>query len=128
MWTIYWNDKSIPADNVQKICEIIDKLNLEYVDKKPIIVRVENDSGDTMCICIGNKEGYSFMDYISCDGCTAKHIKGENVGDDIISFHMGEYESEFYIRDTIKYQTALKALRFFLLYNTLDTEIEWEDD
>lgn len=61
---------------------------MNYFDGFPewVPLRVENDSGDTMCIGIGNKEGYGFTDYISCDGCMAKHVEGENAGDD--EFHL----------------------------------------
>ena len=128
MWKVCWEDKSKLLHDRKEVLELIEKLNEEYLDQGSIIVRVENDSGDTLCMGIGNKKGYSFIDYISHDGYMAKRAEGENVGDDIISFNMGGYESEFYISETIKYQTALAILKQYLLNNSLDNQVKWIDD
>ncbi len=38
---------------------------------------------------------------------------------------MGDDESEFYIRETVKYQTALEILKYFLTNNTVPENIVW---
>lgn len=128
MWKVYWDNKSVSLYEEKEVLELIDKLNNEYLDKNSQIVCIENDSGDTLCIGIGNRKEHSFIDYISYDGYIAKHVEGENVGDDILSFNMGSYESEFYISETIKYQTALTILKQYLLNNSLDDQVKWIDD
>ena len=128
MWIMYWNAESTSVDDAQEVFEIIDKLNLEYIKKEPIFVQVENANGDRMCIGIGSYEEYSFINFFPYDGASSKHVEGENEGNEVICFYMGEYESEFYISETIKYQTAINVLRTFVLDNTLDKAVEWIDD
>lgn len=128
MWTIYWNSESISVDNSREVFEIIDRLNLEYKKKTPIFVQVENSAGDRMCIGIGNNEEYSFINYFPFDGSSSKHVEGENEGNEVTCFYMGDYESEFYIDETIKYQTALNVLRAYVLNNILDKTVEWIED
>ncbi len=128
MWKVYWDDQLVSLYDDKDILKLIEKLNNEYLNKNPIIVRIENDSGDTLCIGIGNEKEYSFVDYISYDGYIAKHAEEENVGDDIICFNMGDYESEFYSNETVKYQTALMILKHYLLNNSLDNRVKWIDD
>ena len=128
MWTIYWNSESISVDNAREVFEVIDRLNLEYNKKNPIFAQVENTVGDRMCIGIGNCEEYSFINFFAFDGSSSKHVEGENEGNEVICFYMGDYESEFYINETIKYKTAVNVLRTYVLDNTLDNAIEWIDD
>lgn len=128
MWTIYWDDKQLLLDTVEKVMDIVDKLNKEYIEKQPILIRVETDLGDIMCMGIGNREGYSVIDFFPFDNGSSKSVEGENVGNGVVCFDMGGYESEFKISNTIKYRTALDILRYFLEENTLDGKVNWIDD
>ena len=129
MWNLYWNEEYTSMDDSQKVLDIIIQLNCKYIiDTKPMIVQVENSDGDRMCIGIGNSEGYSFIDFFPFDGSNSKHVEGENIGDGTISFCMGDYESEFYINETISYLTAINVLKKFLLYNKLDELVKWIND
>lgn len=71
-------------------------------------------------IGVGNEE-YSIIDYFP----DSQSCSMSPEGDDIIAFYLGDDESELYIKDTIKYDTALKILKSFLTDNTLITEINW---
>lgn len=128
MWTIYWDDKQLLLDTVENVLNTVDKLNKEYVEKQPILIRVENDLGDIMCMGIGNREEYSIIDFFPSENCSSKSVEGENTGTGVVSFDMGGYESEFDIGNTIKYRTACNILRFFLEENTLDDNVNWVDD
>ncbi len=108
--------------------DIVDKLNKEYVDKQPILVRVENNLGDIMCMGIGNREEYSIIDFFPSDSSSSKSVEGENEGTGVVCFDMGGYESEFAISNTIKYRTAFHILRYFLEENALDGSVNWIDD
>lgn len=128
MWTIYWDDKQLLLDTVEKVMDTVDKLNKEYIEKQSILIRVENDFEDIMCMGIGHREEYSIIDFIPFDNSPSKRVEGENVGNGIVCFDMGGYESEFNICDTIKYRTAFNILRYFLEEDTLDSKVNWIDD
>ena len=128
MWNIYWNDMQLTLDAVENVIATIDKLNSEYIEKQPILIQVENEFGDRMCMGIGNREEYSIIDFIPFDNSSSKSVEGENVGNGVVCFDMGGYESEFSISSTIKYKTALSVLKYFLKENTLDNKVDWIDD
>ena len=128
MWIIYWDDKQLLLDTVEKVMDTVDKLNKEYVEKQSILIRVENDLGDIMCMGIGNREEYSIIDFFPFDNSSSKSVEGENVGNEVVCFDMGGYESEFSISNTIKYRTAFNILRYFIEENTLDGRVNWIDD
>ena len=77
---------------------------------------------------IGNREGYSVIDFFPFENGSSKSVEGENVGNGVVCFDMGGYESEFNISNTIKYKTAFNILRYFLEENTLDGKVNWIDD
>lgn len=125
MWMIYWDDKQLPLDTVEKVMDTVDKLNREYVEKQQILIRIENALGDIMCMGIGNCEGYSIIDFFPHDNSSSKSVEGENIGNGIVYFDMGGYESEFNISNTIKYKTAEKILQYFLVESALDSNVNW---
>ncbi len=127
MCTIYWDDNFISIDD-KEVVNFIEKLNKTYLKIKPIIIQVEKNNGDTMCIGIGNHADYSVINYYSNDDGISKSVEGENEGSEVICFYMGDYESEFYIYETIQYKTALNILSTFVLQNILDKTVEWIDD
>lgn len=128
MWTIYWDDKQLLLDTVEKVMNTVEKLNEEYVEKQPILIRVENNLGDMMCMGIGDREEYSIIDFFPSDNSSSKSVEGENEGTGVVCFDMGGYESEFDISNTIKYRTAFNILKYFLEENTLDGNVNWSDD
>lgn len=128
MWIIYWDDKQLLLDTVEKVMNTVDQLNKEYVEKEPILIRVENDLGDMMCMGIGHREEYSIIDFFPSESSSSKSVEGENAGTGVVCFDMGGYESEFTISKTIQYKTAFHILRYFLEENALDANVNWIDD
>lgn len=124
MWTIRWNKNEAISESVEGVIEIINSIHRTYINRFPVIVQIETSSGDMILIGVGNEE-YSIIDYFPDSQSCSMSPEGENEGDDIIAFYLGNDESEFYIKDTIKYDTALKILKSFLSNNTLLTEINW---
>lgn len=128
MWNIYWNNEKVSIDVIDKVIDVINKLNFEYMRKKPILVQVENEFGDRMCIGVGNCAGYSVIDFLPCNSYFSKSVEGENIGDGVICFYMEDYESEFCISNTIQYDTAINVLKTFICKNMLDKSVNWIDD
>lgn len=124
MWTIRWDENQATSDSVEDVIEIINSIHCTYINRFPVIVQIESNSKDEILIGVGNEQ-YSIIDYFPVSYSYSMSPEGENEGDDIITFYLGDDESEFYIKDTIKYDTALKILKSFLTDNTLLTEINW---
>lgn len=74
MWIIYWDDKQLQLDTVEQVMNTVDKLNKEYVEKQPILIRVENNLGDIMCMGIGNREEYSIIDFSLLNNSSSKSV------------------------------------------------------
>lgn len=83
MWVIYWDDKQLLLDTVEKVMNTVDQLNKEYVEKQPILIRVENDLGDMMCMGIGHREEYSIIDFFPSESSSSKSVEGENAGPEL---------------------------------------------
>ncbi len=127
MWTIRWDENQAASDSAEDVIEIINCIHCTYINRFPVIVQIESNSKDEILIGVGNEQ-YSIIDYFPVSQSYSMSPEGENEGDDIITFYLGDDESEFYIKDTIKYDTALKILKSFLTDNTLLTEINWVID
>ena len=124
MWILRWDKNEAIAESAEGVIGIINSIHRIYINRFPVIVQIESDSGDMILIGVGNEQ-YSIIDYFPDSESYSMTPEGENENDGIITFYLGEDESEFYIKDTIKYDTALKILTGFLTDNTLLTEINW---
>ena len=112
MWLVRWNDKTSALSNTEDVLNTIKNLHNTYLGLDPIIVQIENPYGDLMMIGLGNSQ-YSIVNYYPINSNYSLFPKGENKEDGTICFYMGDDESEFYIRDTIHYKTAIKILECF---------------
>ena len=127
MWTIRWDENQAASDSAEDVIEIINCIHCTYINRFPVIVQIESNSKDEILIGVGNEQ-YSIIDYFPVSQSYSMSPECQYEGDDIITFYLGDDESEFYIKDTIKYDTALKILKSFLTDNTLLTEINWVID
>lgn len=64
------------SDTVDKVMNTVDKLNKEYVEKQPILIRVENDFN----IGIGQIDG--FVTFVKKHGLHIQHTVGGKVVQD----------------------------------------------
>lgn len=124
MWTIRWDENEAISESVEGVIEIVNSIHRAYINRFPVIVQIETSSGDMILIGVGNEE-YSIIDYFPDSQSCSMSPEGENEGDDIIAFYLGNDESEFYIKDTIKFDTALTILKSLLTDNTLLAGINW---
>lgn len=124
MWIIRWDENEVTSESVEGVIEIINSIHRTYINRFPVIVQIESSSKDMILIGVGNEQ-YSIIDYFPDSESYSMSPEGENEGDDIITFYTGDDESEFYIKDTIKYNTTLKILKSLLTDNTLIAEINW---
>lgn len=124
MWTIRWDENEAISESVEGVIETVNSIHRTYINRFPVIVQIESSSGNMILFGVGNEQ-YSVIDYFLVSQGHSMSPEGENEGDDIITFYLGDDESEYYIKDTIKYDTALKILKSFLTDNTLLTEINW---
>lgn len=124
MWTIRWDENEAISESVEGVIETVNSIHRTYINRFPVIVQIESSSGNMILFGVGNEQ-YSVIDYFPVNQGHSMSPEGENEGDDIITFYLGDDESEYYIKDTIKYDTALKILKSFLTDNTLLTEINW---
>ncbi len=83
---------------------------------------------DRICIGIGSDAGYSMANFFSVDESPFKHAEGENEGNEVACVSMEDEESAVYASETIRYQTAMKILRTFLLDHMLDESEKWSEN
>lgn len=127
MWIVRWNDKTSSLSSTDDVLNTIKSLHNTYLELDPIIVQIENPVGDLIMIGLGNSQ-YSIVNYYPINSNYSLFPKGEYTEDGTICFYMGDDESEFYIRDTIHYETAIKILECFLANGNIYKTIEWQRD
>ncbi len=127
MWTIRWSENIVVLKSAKDTMKLINNIHCDHLNVQPIIVQVESSLGDLMLIGVGN-ESYSIIDYFPHNKNYSLSPQGENDGNDIVSFYIGDDESQFYTKDTIKYQTALEILEYFLTTDALLEKISWVYD
>ncbi len=128
MWELNWEGNKKIYKKSDDLNYSLVELNKEYKNIRPIFAQISNQDNDCMYVAIGNPNGYSFIDYISSDGLFIKHVEGENYGDETVCFYVEDSESEFYIEDTIMFETALKIINEFICNNKLAEFVNWIDD